>query len=211
MQLTPKSNCYKKPNALLRLLVLFLFISFTQSFAQTKNNLDKIFGLIDRSVIKIDSVIAEEKTIVLIVSAPPALEILNSRIFHSFAERGVNLKSENRAGNYKIHYTLLNSKVDYKNARKDGFFGDVLIDRIVMLNSSAIITKPDGAILSIPFDQSEIDTITLDEIGALENQSLPFTQSQIPQVPLFSNLFEPIIVVGTLILTVILLFTVRSK
>lgn len=80
-----------------------------------------------------------------------------------------------------------------------------------MFAGSYLIVKSNNMIQPFEYAAAKTDTIKLEEISALENQTLPFTQAKIPAQPLLTSLLEPIIVVGTLIVTVILLFTVRGK
>lgn len=110
-----------------------------------------------------------------------------------------------------MEYNITGVSTNYGESFKDGFFGDYYVVRSVVVQGSAIISNSEKIFSSIDFIKAYRDTIKIEEIPALENESLPFTKSQIPPPPVFSNLLEPIIVVGTLIVTVILLFTIRSK
>ena len=59
------------------------------------------------------------------------------------------------------------------------------------------------------YDKS--DTVLFDEIKSLSNSSLPFTKGEAPAEPFFASLWEPVIAVGTAIVTIFLFFTIRSK
>ena len=61
------------------------------------------------------------------------------------------------------------------------------------------------------FSLSEEDRVPFSDIVKIENRALPFTQGRIPDEPLFSSLLEPIIAIGTTVVTVFLLFSVRSN
>lgn len=187
-----------------------LFVS-TQLVAQTKVNLEQIIGLIDKSVMKIDSTVHSTKIAAVTVTCSPNLEILKAKVFEKFSEIGYQLKSEVATGDLMIFYTILNCGVEYSDTRKDGLFGSMIIDRNVFLKGSASITLNTGSVRPIELNESVKDVVTTEEVKMLEDSSLLFTQAQIPQIPFFSNLLEPIIVVGTLVTTVILLFTVRGK
>ncbi|NMB80520.1 MAG: hypothetical protein GYA14_01745, partial [Ignavibacteria bacterium] len=116
----------------------------------------------------------------------------------------------NDSSETKLEHTIKNIRVEYSNPYKDGFFGDLLIERIIKIDANLILSDKSG-IKTYDMNDSYKDTVEVESIGRIENPAIPFTQSAIPELPFFSNLLEPIIVVGTLIVTIILFFTVRSK
>ena len=192
---------------------LSLLISFS-SIAQTKTNLEVIYRLIDRSVSRADSILIPKQTINLSFTSSSALEVLKPKIFQTFNEHGYLLTSatiESNESNSAVNYTVTSLKVEYRNPFSDGFFGGLLLEREISFNYSLTITGTDKTIKSFNHIENQIDTIKLDEISGLENKTLPFTQSSIPSTPLLTNLWEPIIVVGTLIVTIVLLFSIRGK
>lgn len=194
------------------LIISFLFIVLNFYLnAQTQNNLDLINVLIDNSVARTDSLLGGKQTINLTVTTTQSLEILKPKILQAFNERGYLLKTSNAESGISVNYNLTSANVEYKNSYSDGFFGGIALERQITVNGSFTIIKLNHIIQPIGFAETRADTIKLDEIANLENRSIPFTQGQIPSQPLLSIFWEPIIVVGTLIVTVILLFTVRSK
>ena len=195
---------------LLIISFLFLFLNFYLN-AQTQNNLDLINVLIDNSVAKTDSLLGGKQTIDLTVTTTQSLEILKPKVLQAFNERGYLLKTSNAESGISVNYNLTSANVEYKNSYSDGFFGGIALERQITVNGSFTIIKLNHIIQPIGFAETRTDTVKLDEIATLENRSIPFTQGQIPSQPLLSTFWEPIIVVGTLIVTVILLFTVRSK
>lgn len=191
--------------------ILFLIISGS-SIAQTQTNLDVIYKLIGRSISKADSVLGTKQTINLSFTSSSALEVLKPKIFQAFGEHGYSLTTSTVIeSNPAVNYTVTSLKVEYKNPFSNGLFGGLVLEREVSFNYSLTITSADKTIKSFSYIENQIDTVKLDEISGLENQTLPFTQSSIPSTPLLSNLWEPIIVVGTLIVTIVLLFSIRSK
>ena len=190
--------------------ILFLLVSIS-SIAQTKTNLDVIYKLINTSVSKADSVLGTKQTINLSFTSSPTLEVLKPKIFQAFGEHGYSLTSSTTEKFTEVNYTATSLKVEYKNPFSDGLFGGLMLEREISFNYSLTITNADKTIKSFSYTENKTDTVKLDEISGLENQTLPFTQSSIPSTPLLSNLWEPIIVVGTLIVTIVLLFSIRSK
>lgn len=190
------------------------FIIFITSFsltAQTQTNLDVIYKLIDKSVSRADSILGSKQTINLSFTSSPILEVLKPKIFKSFNKHGYLLTTSAIESNSEVNYTVTSLKVEYKNPFSDGLFGGLLLEREISFDYSLTITRTDKSIKPFSYQENQIDTVKLDEISGLENQTLPFTQSSIPSMPLLSNLWEPIIVVGTLIITIVLLFSIRSK
>lgn len=181
------------------------------SIAQTKTNIDVFYKLIDKSVSRADSILGTKQTINLLFTSSPILEVLKPKIFQTFNEHGYLLTSSINESNSALNYTVTSLKVVYTNPFSDGLFGGLMMEREISFNYSLTITKADKTIKSFNFIESQIDTVKLNEISVLENQTLPFTQSTIPSTSLLSNLWEPIIVVGTLIVTIVLLFSIRSK
>ena len=179
--------------------------------AQTLNNLDRINILIGHSIEKSDSLTGGEKSINLTYTSSQPLEILKPKIIQLFNERGYILNTSGAKSGISLNYNLLSVSVGYMNSSSDGFFGGVMLERQIKVAGSLIVTRSDKISKPFEFTETTTDTVNLDQISTLENKSLPFTQGQIPSQPLLSTFWEPILVVGTLIVTVILLFTVRSK
>jgi hypothetical protein len=193
------------------IIILTFLIAGRILVAQTKTNLEQITGLIEKSVAKIDSVyhLPEEFSLEVIVS--PQMEILKNKVWENFSSNGRKLYSDVKQKRMKISYSLLNAAVAYNEIHKDGLFGNMLCDREVLLTGAIVITNPDGIIKTLTLNELNKDIVNTAEVKSLETASLPFTQSQIPEPSFFSNLVEPALVIGTLIGTVILLFTVRGK
>jgi hypothetical protein len=190
------------------------FIIFITSFsltAQIQTNLDVIYKLIDRSVSRADSILGTKQTINLSFTSSPILEVIKPKIFQLFSEHGYSLTSSAVEPNSSVNYTVTSLRVEYRNPFSDGLFGGLLLEREISFDYSLTITRTDKTIKLFSYLENQIDTVKLNEISGLENQTLSFTQAPIPSTPLLSNLWEPIIVVGTLIITIVLLFSIRSK
>lgn len=180
-------------------------------FAQSKTNLEKFFQLIDNSVVKVSDVVGKTEAVVLSVTGPASLELLKPKVLAAFSNHGYRIKNDNSANTSKVTYSLNQSKVEYANAEKDGFFGDVVAERIVLLSGIVSVSAPEGIVKSFEINEFAKDTIVVDEIKNIEDPTAPFTQGKKPEVSFFSNLLEPVLVVGTLVTTIILLFSVRGK
>lgn len=191
-----------------------VFIIITLCFgviskAQSKSNLELFETLIQYSVNDLDTVLIFPNKIFLEVTVPNSYDILKGKIIHSFYQRFNIVDKEN--SNYKVNYYLNLAKVTYNEPTKEGLFSDFKVKRQIEINGNALVENNFGKISSFEIKKTFTDTIYIDDISSIENNTLPFTQSQIPSVPFFSNFFEPIIVVGTLVVSTVLLFVVRSK
>lgn len=169
------------------------------------------YNLIERSVIKADSLLGGKQTIILSVTTTQPLEILKPKVVQLFSERGYLIKMPGSEFVNQVNYVITSATVNYNNSFTDGFFGGVCLERKITLKGSIAFVKADQTIKPVEFTESLSDTVKLGDISTIENRSIPFTQGQVPSESLLSTFWEPIIVVGTLIGTVILLFTVRSK
>ncbi len=92
---------------------------------------------------------------------------------------------------------------------RDGWFGAHYVQRYCALygnylQSFSVEGKKD-------FEFSIIDTVKVEEIKYLQNESFPFTKGKIPPEPFLSAIAEPLIAIGTAAAVVILFFSVRSK
>ncbi len=192
-------------------IYLLFFLSGAILNAQTETNLNLIYKLVDGSINKADSLVGGKKSIVLTTTIPSSLEVLKPQVIKAFSNRGYDLKVSSNMAEPGVNYNLVFAKVEYKNSFADGLFGGARVERYISVNGFFTITKSNTINQPVEFTKTLKDTVSTGEISAIENQSLPFTQAPIPSMPLLSNLWEPIAVVGTLIITVILLFTVRSK
>ncbi len=193
-------------------ILLLLITAFAgNTSAQSKSNLEIIYTLIDQSVAKADSLIGGKQYIFLNIITPQTLDVLKPGIQEAFNSGGYLILSNKDEKRKSVNYTLVSVRVGYKDSFSDGLFGGTLLRREVNLAGTVSVENSNGIIKPLQFFESLTDTVKLDELNSIENQTLPFTQAHVPSLPLLSNLWEPIIVVGTLIVTVILLFTVRSK
>lgn len=188
-----------------------MLIVFSAVNAQTKTNLEKYYQLIENSVKKTSDLIKSGSTISLSVSGPSSLEVLKPKVFESFSKNDFIIKNENSDNIFKVSYLLAEASVEYGEAEKDGFFGNLICERKVSLKGIITLTSTDGNVKSNEVNEAERDTIVVDEIRDFEDAALQLTHGTKPEVSFFSNLLEPVLVVATLVTTVILLFSVRGK
>lgn len=204
-------NTEYKLRKTISIFIVLLLIPASNYFFQSKSNLGVFEQLIDKSVSNIDSVVTKSgRNKNIKISVPSSLEQLNPFLISSFKKREFAVNPKEESG-YLENFTLTTAAINYRNSFKDGLFGDVFVEREILFEGARFAITQGGFEEPVYFKFSNVDTVNVDDIPLLENKSIPFTQGQIPSPPLLSNLLEPIIVVGTLITSVVLLFTVRSK
>ncbi|MBE2279738.1 MAG: hypothetical protein IAE91_05040 [Ignavibacteriaceae bacterium] len=98
--------------------------------------------------------------------------------------------------------------VRYPTSFRDGFFGDISVERKVFYTGKIIDKSRE---IFEEFSVSQIDTIKYSEIEKVENSFYTFLNSSKPGIPFFSHILEPVILIGTAVASVILFFTVRSN
>ncbi len=113
---------------------------------------------------------------------------------------------------YRISFGVDDARVLYTNIRRDGLFGPRIVDRTVRLRLSAKIVDGGEAriVRTADIEESQTDTIRVADIAQVENPAVPFTKGTLPREGFFASLAEPLIVVGSVAIAVLLLFHVRS-
>lgn len=196
------------------LSLILIIITFTGSYinTQTLSNLDVINSLIDKSANKVNAEVKEaEGEIYLNVSCQSNLLTLKNGVIAAFGRiTEYNIAEENRGENL-LQYSLEDAGVRYRETFRDGLFGDYFVEREVILKGSYFYTKREKITKSKRFSLTVSDTVSYDDLPNLENPSLPFTRNTIPPEPFFYSLLEPAIAIGTIVITIFLFFTVRSK
>ncbi len=189
------------------LLSFFICIS---AFGQTKTNLEIFYSLIDSSTSSLaDKIPSNQNEINLNLTLGNAYSIFNNQVISSLTKKKKSIVDSNDKDALTINYAIDKASVNYGEMFRDGLLGDEKIPRTLELKGNYLI-KSNNEIVKT-FEYSFADTITVDEVKDVENISYPFTQSDVPAEPFFSNLWEPVIAIGAAAIAVYLFFTVRSK
>ncbi len=119
---------------------------------------------------------------------------------------------ESANASFRAEFGINEMHVAYANVRQDGLFGARVVDRTVSLELfTKVVDQRSGSILKSDIMREEgKDTVSLSDLDRLENPALPQTRGVVPSEGFFSTFLEPIIVLGTVAVAVVLLFTVRS-
>jgi len=116
-----------------------LILSPVFLWGQAKTNLENYFKLIDNSVEKVSQTLPKDASVVLTVSGPASLELLKSKVFESFSKHGYKVTSESAPQTYKAVYTFHQTGVEYINAEKESFFGNIVAERMMNLKGNILL------------------------------------------------------------------------
>jgi hypothetical protein len=108
-----------------------------------------------------------------------------------------------------VNIVIENAGVEYGEMFRDGWFGAHYVQRYCSLYGNYL--QSFSAEGKKEFEYSIVDTVKVEDIKSLENESFPFTKGKIPSEPFLSGIAEPIIAIGIAAAVVILFFSVRSK
>jgi len=193
-------------------LITILILSSSASFTQTKTNLEVFYSLTDSLTNKVASEFSGKGMgVVLTLNTGEYYSIFSNNIKSGLQKNGIKIFTISPDGETlpEVSLNLTNAKVEYGETERDGWFGDYFLPRKIFiegnyLNSSSMRGLSDFYFVSL-------DSVKVEEIESLENESFPFTKDKIPAEPFFSSLWEPVIAIGVAAVTVILFFSVRSK
>ncbi len=189
---------------------MFGFFICIPAFAQTKSNLEIFYSLVDSSVsTMVNEIPPNQNKINLNLILGTAYSIFNNQVISSLTRENKSVINNNDKDALTINYVIDKAKLKYGEMFRDGLLGDEKIPRTLELKGNYLIKNSNDIVKT--FEYSYADTIDVDEIKNVENISYPFTQSEVPAEPFFSNLWEPVIAVGAAAIAVYLFFSVRSK
>jgi hypothetical protein len=109
-------------------------------------------------------------------------------------------------------FGLGKARVEYEDIRRQSFLGSKIVDRkvTVIIIAKVVDQKKGSILLARDFQEAYRDTIPLSEIQNVESLGLPLTRGTVPKEGFFSNLAEPLVMLGAIGVAVYLLFNVRS-
>lgn len=189
------------------LVLISIVMGISGVQAQTKTNLEVFFSLIDSSVSVIDAELPEETFLSLQVNLPGHYSIFHNAISSKVSE--LNSASFTVSDTIVIKYDIYGVSVEYSEPERESIFGDFFSERKCTLEGSYASNKSSKTINK--FSLSYADTLVYESIEKVENKGLPFTAGNRPEAPLFDSLLEPIVLIGSGVVAIVLFFTVRSN
>jgi len=190
--------------------VVLLFSLINLSFAQPKTNLDVIYDLISQNINKVLMKLPNEvRPFTFEYSTLEEYSNLEGRFINNLSNKNLLKKDSSDGGTLK--YFLDQIGIIYSEPFRDGLLGDYKIERKVFLNATFAFGYGDKIKRSEIVESQYSDTLYYSDIEKIETSNLSITQGTKPPEPLFESLLEPVVAVGAIVVTIILLFTVRSK
>jgi hypothetical protein len=194
------------------LLLIIILIIQPQIISQSKTNLDVFYSLTDSLVDKISSEItSSDKQILLSLNLGQSYSLFSNSIKERFRQRGKEIL-EQPPGELNIPHVdivMEGAGVEYGEMFRDGWFGTHYIQRYSTIFGNYLQTFSEVG--KREFEFTLIDTVKVDDLKFLENDSFPFTKGTTPSEPFLSGFAEPLIAIGTAAAVIVLFFTVRSE
>jgi len=184
----------------------------TLNYGQSKTNLNIFKELVDSSVVSfVNYLPSSENQINLKLELGTSYSFFSNRILNDLLKKGikVHIYPSFKDDVSNVNYTIEEVKVHYSEIDRDGMFGDFLMPRKLSLKGNFSIDKKN--IFTKNFNYTFLDTVNVNAVKSLENESFPFTKGEVPAEPFFSSITEPVIAISSAAVAVILFFTIRSK
>lgn len=207
-------KCFSNKNPFYLLKNIFLGIILMSGiiFPQTKTNLQVLYSLNDSLVNQISEDIPKNNDkIVLTLNLGDTYSIFSNHIKNDFIKKGKEIFAipQEESELPEINIVLEEAGVQYGEVDRDGWFGDYFIARTLLIKGHYVNTASNKELQQ--YFITAIDTVKVEELESLENNSFPFTKGNIPAEPFLSSVWEPIIAIGVAAAAILLLFSVRSK
>lgn len=192
--------------------LILILLTTSEVESQTKTNLDIFYSLTDSLVDQINSEIpSSEKKILLTLNLGQSYSLFSNSIKERFRQRGKETLDQ-LSDELKITHVdivMEGAGVEYGEMFRDGWFGTHYIQRYSTIFGNYLQTFYESG--KKEFEFTMIDTVKVDDIKFIENDSFPFTKGTIPSEPFLSGLAEPLIAIGTAAAVIVIFFTVRSE
>ena len=192
-------------------LFLICFLVSTCVYSQTMDNLDVFYTLIDSSGENLMKNLPDsDKEINLNLNLGRSYTLFENHLMAVISKAGYRINSKDTIENkISVNYVLDKAKVNYGEMFRRGLFGSYFLPRQLEISGNYSIKN--SSFTFKKFQYNYMDTVRVDNVKTLENNSYSFTQGNVPPEPFFSSLFEPLIAVGTAAIAILLFFTIRSK
>jgi hypothetical protein len=202
----------KIPSSFLRNITVIAIFIVGLAFPQTKTNLEVLYSLNDSLVSQIvEGIPQNNDKIVLKLNLGDTYSIFSNHIKNAFINKGKEIFEANpdELNLPEINIVMEKAGVEYGEMERDGWFGDYYTSRTLFIDGNYLNTLSKKGLQQ--YHITATDTIKVDDIKLLENDSFPFTKGEIPAEPFFSSLWEPVIAIGAAAAAIILFFSVRNK
>lgn len=190
----------------IKIIILFL-IGITSLAAET--NFEKLNQL---SSLYSDTLVAELKNlsiekVYLEKQDVAGFWLLEQKLVTKFNENDISVFSKATNENTKLSLNIIQFKTEFLEHSNS----DSLI-RITMIKSYPVVENINGQLIDLKINEIAVsDTITYDNLESLQGTSKGFDLAEVPeQNKFYKKYIEPIIIIGSAAVAIILFFTVRS-
>ena len=194
-----------------RLFFLSLFF-VVNLYPQSPTNLEQFNSLTDSLTAKIiDKLPGDQDKILLTQNLGEQYSLFSNHIKTVFIKNGKEVLDFPLEGLNIPHVNIVieSAGVEYTEMFRDGWFGAHYVKRHCVLYGNYLQSfSTEG---KREFEFSIVDTVKVEDIKDLQNDSFPFTKGKIPPEPFLSGIAEPLIAIGVAAAVVILFFSVRSE
>jgi hypothetical protein len=193
-------------------ILMIILFPLSNLLGQSKTNLDVFYSLTDSLVNQINSEIpASEKKILLTLNLGQTYSIFSNSIKDRFIKSGREIfeMNSNDLKNPQVNIVFEGAGVEYGEMFRDGWFGSHYIQRYTTIFGNYLQSFSENG--KQDFEITVIDTVKVEDLKYLENESFPFTKGTIPSEPFLSGFAEPLIAIGTAAAVIVIFFTVRSE
>ncbi len=195
---------------LLCILITFHYQSSSQSVNPTNkeivHNFLKEFS--DTLSVRLDT--SNHKNIYLKIIPNLLSDFIESIVINKLSNKGFKFFLSNCDSCNTLQISVNHFKIEYKRVWSERPTNRIV--RSVELDIITLLKNSDASVGSINFKKSFSDTLTFNDIDIVERDGTPFTAPR-PKEPenFLKKYFEPIVVIGSTALAILLFFTIRSK
>jgi hypothetical protein len=212
---TMPNKFFKSSILIIGKMILFLLIFellSINSYCQTRTNLEIFYSLTDSLVDKIVKEIpSNENKLLLELNLGNSYSLFSNEIISEFRKNGKEIfeHSGDSTDFPYVNIVMENAEIDYGEIFRDGWFGTHYIERYSSISGNYLQTFSGEE--KKEFEISKIDTVRVEDVKYLENDSYPFTKGTLPPEPFISGIAEPLVAIGTAAVVVVLFFVIRSS
>ncbi|HSW53559.1 MAG TPA: hypothetical protein VLH59_00600 [Ignavibacteriaceae bacterium] len=192
--------------------LILILLTTPEIESQTKTNLDVFYSLTDSLVDQINYEIpSSEKKILLTLNLGQSYSLFSNSIKERFkqSEKEILEQPPDELNIPHIDIVMEGAGVEYGEMFRDGWFGTHYIQRYSTIFGNYLNTFSETG--KKEFEITRMDTVKVDDLKFLENDSFPFTKGTTPSEPFLSGFAEPLIAIGTAAAVIVIFFTVRSE
>ncbi len=111
----------------------------------------------------------------------------------------------------RIILSIENIGVYYSKPFRKWLLSNFEVQREISMEGSYTIFTKGKPLKANTFAFVKKDSVSYEDLKSLETPSLAFTKGKIPEAPFLTSFFEPLIALAAVIISIYLLFSVRSK